>query len=248
MITRDSRFFFGAAAISECCSALLYGFLTGASDHGGVVPVFRDGAWSTRWSDRSPSAGRDGSASTSATRCCWLSPPSWPCSAASPSAFRDADAESLAQIEGIDAADLPPGSSSCRAQLVAAAGGGLGTGVVIVGLAFSSCSLSGRCGDAGGRGVRVDGHGLVRAGHRATPRLNAEYRSRLLQPAEAADRVRSWSSPWWRWRSHGCCWRSRQSAAVYVIIGLAALIFGVANLLSRRPELAALGAVGAVVS
>lgn len=42
MITRGSKFFFGAAAVT-LASALLYGFLTGASANGGVISVFSDG-------------------------------------------------------------------------------------------------------------------------------------------------------------------------------------------------------------
>lgn len=42
MITRGSKFFFGAAAVT-LASALLYGFITGASEHGGVIAVFSDG-------------------------------------------------------------------------------------------------------------------------------------------------------------------------------------------------------------
>lgn len=43
MITRGSKFFYGAAAVGFV-TALVYGFITGASAHGGVVAVFQDGA------------------------------------------------------------------------------------------------------------------------------------------------------------------------------------------------------------
>lgn len=42
MITRGSKFFYGAA-ITAFFAAVFYGFLTGASDHSGVVGVFSDG-------------------------------------------------------------------------------------------------------------------------------------------------------------------------------------------------------------
>lgn len=42
MITRGSKYFFGAAAVAYL-AALLYGFLSGASAHGGVFAVFSDG-------------------------------------------------------------------------------------------------------------------------------------------------------------------------------------------------------------
>ena len=43
MITRGSKFFYGAAAFLYL-TALVYGFVTGASAHGGVLAVFSDGA------------------------------------------------------------------------------------------------------------------------------------------------------------------------------------------------------------
>lgn len=42
MITRGSKFFFGAAAVAYL-TALLYGFLSGAAAHGGVLDVFSNG-------------------------------------------------------------------------------------------------------------------------------------------------------------------------------------------------------------
>ncbi|MCZ7628106.1 MAG: hypothetical protein M5U19_03005 [Microthrixaceae bacterium] len=150
------------------------------------------------------------------------------------SATRDADAEALAQLEGIDAAQLPPAAVPAGLSwwpLLA----GLGTGVVIVGLVFSNWLMW--------AGVVV----LVAAAiewtakawsERATEDAasNAEYRSRLLQPAEvpiasalviavvavAISRV---------------LLAVPKSAAVYIIIALAAVIFGVANLLAGRPDL-----------
>ena len=43
MITRGSKFFYGAAAFLYL-TALVYGFVSGASAHGGVLAVFSDGA------------------------------------------------------------------------------------------------------------------------------------------------------------------------------------------------------------
>jgi hypothetical protein len=42
MITRGSKYFFGAAAVAYL-TALVYGFITGASAHGGVLDVFSNG-------------------------------------------------------------------------------------------------------------------------------------------------------------------------------------------------------------
>lgn len=233
MITRGSRFFFAAAAIGYL-SALLYGFITGASDHGGALAVFTDGSivdsvvgpltfgWKGWIGEHVGYAVLMAFSAAMAML------------AGFTSAARDADAESLAQLEGIDAAQLPPASVPAGLSwwpLLAA----LGTGVVIVGLVFSNLLLW--------AGVAI----LVAASvewtakawsERATDdaATNAEYRSRLLQPAEvpiasvliiglvavAISRV---------------LLAVPQSAAVYIVILLAAIVFGVANLLARRPEL-----------
>jgi hypothetical protein len=233
MITRGSRFFFAAAAIGYF-TALLYGFITGASDHGGAIAVFNDGAvvdsvigpltfgWKGWVGEHVGYTVLMAFAAAMAMLGGFTT------------AARDADAESLAQLEGIEAAQLPPAAVPAGLSwwpLLAA----LGTGVVIVGLVFSNVLLWG--------GVAI----LVAAAvewtvkawsERATEdaAANAEYRSRMLQPAEvpiasalviglvavAISRV---------------LLAVPKSAAVYIIILLAAVIFGVANLLASRPEL-----------
>lgn len=233
MITRGSKFFFAAAAVGYL-SALVYGFVTGASDHGGVIAVFTDGSvvdsvvgpitfgWKGWVGEHVGYTVLMAFAAATAMIGGFTS------------ATRDADAESLAQLEGIDATQLPPAAVPAGHSwwpLLAA----LGTGVVTVGLVFSNLMLWG--------GVAI----LVAAAvewtakawsERATENAaeNAEYRSRLLQPVEvpvasaliiavvavAISRV---------------LLAVPKSAAVYVIIGLAVLIFGVANLLAHYPEL-----------
>jgi hypothetical protein len=233
MITRGSRFFFAAATIGYL-SALLYGFISGASDQGGVIAVFTDGAvvdsvvgpltfgWKGWIGEHVGYTVLMAFAAAMAMLGGFTS------------AVRDADAESLAQLDGIEVTQLPPAAVPAGLSwwpLLAA----LGTGVVIVGLVFSNVLLWG--------GVAI----LVAAAvewtvkawsERATEDAaeNAEYRSRLLQPAEvpiaavlviglvavAISRV---------------LLAVPKSAAVYIIIVLAAVIFGVANLLASRPEL-----------
>lgn len=233
MITRGSRFYFAAAAVGFF-SALLYGFLTGASDHGGVIVVFTDGAvvdsvigpltfgWKGWVGEHVGYTVLMAFAAAMAMLGGFTS------------ATRDADAESLAQLERIEGSQLAPAAVPAGLSwwpLLAA----LGTGVVIVGLVFSNWMLWG--------GVVI----LVAAAiewtakawsERATEdaAANAEYRSRLLQPAEvpiasalvialvavAISRV---------------LLAVPKSAAVYIIIALAAVIFGVAHLLAGRPDL-----------
>ncbi len=233
MITRGSKFYFAAAAVGFL-SAVLYGFITGASDQGGVMTVFSEGAvvnsllgpitfgWKG-W------IGEHIGYTTLMTFAAAMA-----VLGGFTTATRDADAESLAQLEGIDATDLPapsvPAGLSWWPMLCA-----LGTGVAVVGLAFSNVLMW--------VGVLIVAAGafewMVKAwSERATPdaATNAEYRGRLLQPVEvplaaaliigvvavAVSRV---------------LLAIPKSAAVYVIIVVAAVIFGVANLLARRPEL-----------
>lgn len=233
MITRGSKFFFAAAAVGYL-SALLYGFITGAADQGGVTVVFTDGAvvdsmvgpltfgWKGWVGDHVGYTVLMAFAATMAVLGGFTS------------ATRDADARSLAQLEGIDATQLPPASVPAGLSwwpLLAA----LGTGVVTVGLVVSNVLLWG--------GVAI----LVIAAvewtakawsERATTdaATNAEYRSHLLQPVEvpiAAVLIIAVVAI----AISRLLLALPKSAAVYVIIVLAAVIFGVANLLARRPDL-----------
>ncbi len=233
MITRGSRFYFAAAAVGFF-SAVLYGFITGASDQGGVLVVFSDGGvvdsllgpltlgWKGWVGEHVGYTTLIAFAGVMAVLGGFTT------------AARDADAESLAQLQGIDAGELPaaavPAGLSWWPMLCA-----LGTGVVVVGLAFSNVLMWG--------GVLIVAAGAFEWtakawSERATPdaAANAEYRNRLLQPVEvpiaaaliiavvavAISRV---------------LLAVPKSAAVYVVIGLAVVIFGAANLLARRPDL-----------
>lgn len=233
MITRGSKFFFAAAAVGYL-SALLYGFLTGASDQGGVTAVFTGGGlvdsiigplslgWKGGVGEHIGYSVLMGFAATMAVLGGFTT------------AFRDADAEALAEIEGVAVADLsapaPPVGLSWWPLLCA-----FGSAIVVVGIALSTALMW--------AGVVVVAAGAfewtVRAwSERATTdtEANAAYRDQLLRPVEvplaavliiaivavAISRV---------------LLAVPKSAAVYVIIGLAIVVFGVANLLARRPDL-----------
>jgi hypothetical protein len=232
MITRGSKFYFGAG-IFGVLAALLYGFLTGAADHGGVVTVFREG--SVVDSLVGPlSLGWKGWIGEHVGYTVLLGFGAVMFALGGfTTAFRDADAEALAQIDGIDVGDLPPAAAPWGLSywpLLAAVSAGL----VVVGLAFSQLFFY-----LGLVGLLVAGfEWTVRSwSEQATgdPELNAEYRSRLIGPLETAvgavlviavvglavSRI---------------LLALGGVAAVFVIIGLAALVFGLANLLARRPE------------
>jgi hypothetical protein len=233
MITRGSKFFYGAAAVGFL-SALLYGFLTGASDHGGVIAVFTDGGavdsivgpltfgWKGWVGEHIGYTVLMSFAAVMAVLGGFAS------------AFRDADAEAIAEIEGVGVAELaPPVEPSGLSwwPLLCA----LGAAIAVVGLALSTFMFW--------TGVVIVAAGAfewtVRAwSERATgdAEANARYRDQLLRPAEvpiaavliivvvavAVSRL---------------LLAVPKSAAVYVIIGLAAVVFGLANLLARRPDL-----------
>lgn len=233
MITRGSKFFYAAAAVGFG-AALLYGFLTGASDHGGVFAVFTDGSvvksvlgpisfgWKGWVGEHIGYAVLMAFAGVMLVLGIFAT------------ATRDADAEALAQLDGLDVADLPPATVPFGISwwpVVAA----LSAGLLVVGLAFSTVLFY-----AGLIGLVVAGfEWTVRAwSERATgdPALNKGYRDRLMRPLEvpvgavliiaaiglAVSRILLAFSG---------------NAAAYVIIALAAVVFGLANLLAARPEL-----------
>lgn len=233
MITRGSKFFYAAAA-AGFLSALVYGFLTGASDQGGVVAVFTDGGavdsilgpltlgWKGWIGEH---IGYTVLMSFSAVTLVL---------GGFHTAFRDGDAEAIAEVEGVEVADLAPVAEPNGLSwwpLLCA----LGAAIAVVGIALSTFLF-------------WTGVVLVAAGafewtarswsERATgdAEANAQYRDQLLRPVEvpiaavlviaivavAVSRV---------------LLAVPKSTAVFVIIGLAAVIFGIANLLARRPDL-----------
>ena len=232
MITRGSKFFFAAAAIGVLC-AVFYGFLTGASDHGGVATIFREGdvvnsiigpltfGWKGWIGDH---VGYTVFMSFAAVMLAL---------GGFTTAFRDADAESLAEIEGVDVAHLPPAAVPVGLSywpMVVAISGGL----VVVGLAFSTLLFY-----AGLVGLVLGGfEWTVRAwSERATPDpgTNAEYRSSILAPLEIAIGgvlaivvvVAAVAS---------ILLALDTLAAIFVIILLAIAVFAIAYLVSQRTE------------
>jgi hypothetical protein len=234
MITRGSKFFYGAAAFG-LLSALLYGFLTETGAHGGVIGVLSgDGGvveaiigpislgWKGGVGEHVGFAVLLGFAGTMLLL------------GGLSTAFRDADAEALASLSGVDVADLPapavPQGSSLWPLLAA-----VGATVLVVGLAVSEFVAF------------VGGAMLLVAGFEWTVRAwserisndaaaNAAYRDHIMRPFEvpigaviciavvvlAISRV---------------LLALPETPAAIVVIALASVIFGGALLLARRPEL-----------
>lgn len=231
MITRGSKFFYGAAA-TAFFAAVLYGFLTGASDHAGVLGVFSKGAvvnsivgpltfgWKGWVGDRVGYSILMGFAAVMAAL------------GGFSTAFRDGNAEAVAQVQHVGANPpvlVPAGLSYW--PLVAA----FGTGVTIVGLAVDPVFF-------------VVGVVLlviatvswtVRAwAERATgdQSTNRELRLTLMDPLEipvlsvlvAAVVILSISR---------LLLAVPKGAATFVIIIVAVAVFGGAFILASRPEL-----------
>ncbi len=234
MITRGSRYFFAAAVVGYL-TALFYGFITGAADQGGVITVITGGGGIVEAIVGPITFGWKGGVGEHVGYSVLMAfAASMALIGGFTTATRDADPEALAQLQGIEAAQLAPATVPAGLSwwpLLAA----LGTGVVIVGLVFSQVLLW------GGVAILVIAalEWLIKAwSERATEDAaeNAEYRSRMLQPVEiplasalviavvaiAISKV---------------LLAIPRSATIYVIIALAAVVFGVANLLARRPKL-----------
>ena len=134
MITRGSKFFFGGAAVAFI-AAVVYGFITGASDHGGVIVVFQEGdivgsilgplsfGWKGWVGDHEGYAILMGFAAVMAAL------------GGFHTAFRDADAEALAQLAGTDTAPPIPTPTGSNVWPIITA---FAFGTVVVGLALSN--------------------------------------------------------------------------------------------------------------
>ncbi len=142
MITRGSKFFYAAAAVGFL-TALVYGFITGASAHGGVVAVFQDGSvvdsiigpisfgWKGWVGDQLGYSTLMGFAGLMAVL------------GGFQTAFRDGDAESLIPLHGEGAtaqtADLRVVTPQGLSYWPAAAA--LSAALVVIGLAVSSATF-----------------------------------------------------------------------------------------------------------
>jgi hypothetical protein len=231
MITRASKFFYGAALLGFL-AAVFYGFLTGASDHNGVLGVFSHGdvvnslvgpltfGWKGWIGDHVGYSVLMGFAGVMAAL------------GGFSTAFRDGNAEAIAEVEhvtGNPPVTVPVGLSYW--PLVAA----FGVGVTIVGLAVDPVFFVVGCVLL----AVVTVSWTVRAwAERATgdQAENRELRHTLMDPLEvpvlavltAAIIVLCVSR---------LLLAIPQSVAVYVIIGVAIVVFLLAFVLASRPEL-----------
>ena len=210
----------------------MYGFITGASDHGGVIVVFQEGdivgsilgplsfGWKGWVGDHEGYAILMGFAAVMAAL------------GGFHTAFRDADAEALAQLAGTDTAPpIPtPTGSNVWPIITAFAVRHRGRGARPV-----ERPVHRRHRGVGGLCVRVDDAGLGGAGHR---RLGARFRS--AWPPDAPGRGSGDRGARW-WLIIFCLSRIllslTQIGATIFIIVLAAGVFGVAFLLATRPQL-----------
>lgn len=236
MITRGSKFFYGAAGIAFI-TALVFGFITGASAHGGVTAVFQNGSvvdsivgpltfgWKGWVGDQLGYATLMGFAGIMAVL------------GGFQTAFRDGDAESIIPLQGegttAETADLrvvtPQGLSPWPIV------GALSAALVVVGLAMSTATFI--VGVVLMAVVAVEW--TVRAwSERLTldPVENAELRGKLMGPINIpvggilivglimflVSRI---------------LLALPATASVFFIIIVAAAIFGVAVLLGSRPDL-----------
>ncbi len=242
MITRGSKYFYGAALVGYL-TALVYGFVTGASAHGGVFEVMSSGGivdsivgpisfgwkgWVGEQVGYSVLMGFAGSMLVLGGMC---------------SAFRDGSAAAAAEIQGATV-DLSTGEITGSADLRIATPFGLSfwpllaafsVGLVVVGAAVSTSLLVIGC-----IGVVVAAfEWTVRAwSERATgdPALNREIRNRFMLPVEipigaaigigilvfSVSRILLAVS---------------QLGATFFIIIVASLVFVVAIVLANRPHL-----------
>lgn len=242
MITRGSKYFYGAALVGYL-TALVYGFITGASAHGGVFEVISSGGivdsivgpisfgWKGWVGDHvgySVLMAFAGTMLVFGGMC---------------SAFRDGSAEAVAEIQGAKV-DRATGEVTGDVDLRIATPFGLSfwpvlaamsVGAVVVGATVSTPLLVIGC-----IGLVVAGfEWTVRAwSERATgdPALNREIRNRFMLPLEipvgaaiavgivvfATSRILLAIS---------------QIGAVFFIIIVASLVFAIAILLANRPQL-----------
>lgn len=240
MITRASKYFFAAAAVAYV-TALLYGFVTGAAAHGGVIEVFRSGSivdsivgplsfgWKGWVGDHVGYGALMCMAGVSAVL------------GGMASVFRDGSAEGLAELQGAAVEDgevvgdadlrIPAPQGLSYWPLLAA----FSAGAVVVGAAVSSALFVIGC-----IGLLVAAvEWTIRTwSERATgdPALNAELRERIMHPIEVpvgaaiAIGIVVFSM------SRILLAVSKVGAVFFIII-LATLVFVVAILLAQRPEL-----------
>ncbi len=241
MITRGSKYFFGAAAVGFL-TALVYGFVTGASANGGVLEVFSNGGlvnsiigpisfgWKGWVGDQIGYSILMGFAGSMVVL------------GGLTSVFRDGSPEALAQLQGVtvEPGQVPTGSVDLRVitpqglsfQPIVAA---FSVGAAVVGLAVSSTLFV--IGVIGMVVVTVEWT-MKAWSERATgnPATNAEIRNKIMRPLEI---------PIGATLAAGIIIFSMSRillavpkvGAVFVIIAIAVAVFGGAILLANRPQL-----------
>jgi len=247
MITRGSKYFFGAAAVAFV-TALFYGLLTGAARHGGIIAVLGgDGAvdalvgpltfgWKGGVGDQVGYAVLMGFAAIMAVL------------GGFHVVFRDGSAEGLVQIQGSGVT-----ATNADLRVVVAQGlsywpilGAFSAGAVIIGLAVSPLLFMIGC-----VGLVVTGaEWTVRAwSERATDdtATNVAVRNKLMHPIEIPVGATLAALAIIFLMSRILLAVSKVGA-VFVIIGVAVIVFGVAILLASRPELKRSVLVGALLA
>ena len=194
MITRGSKFFYGSRSRRLPDRAVL------RLRHRRVRPTAAcsrcspTAASSTRSSVPSPSAGRAGSATTSATRCSWAFAAVMAVLGGFTSAFRDGDAEAVAQVRGRRCRRLPARPRSRPGpELLAAGHAPSPRAVAIVGLALSTVAVRDRLRRSGRRRASSGPSGHGPSGPPATPAPTGASATQLMHPLEI---------PVWRGAGH----------------------------------------------
>lgn len=231
MITRGSKFFFGAALVAYL-GALVYGFITGAAAHGGVFQVFSDGGvvnsvvgpisfgWKGWVGEHVGYSVLMGSAAALLGLGGFAT------------AFRDGDAEATAAVTGVPTAPpvLRPAGLSIWPVVVA-----LGAGMVIVGLALDPAYFV-----VGLAVLAVAGFSwTVRAwAERASgdEEANRRFRNELMDPLEIPVLSALLIAIVVLAVSRLLLAIPKLSATIVVIV-VAAAIFGASLFLAQRPQL-----------
>lgn len=241
MITRGSKYFIAAAVVAYL-AALFYGFITGASAHGGVIAVFTDGALVN--SIIGPiSFGWKGWVGEHVGYSVLMAfAGSMAVLGGFTSVFRDGSPEALAELQGVtvDQDGLHGPTVDLRVDTPKGLNywpfvGGFSAAAIIIGLAVSSILFVVGCIGL----IIVAVEWTIRTWSEqatADQAENAELRNRLMYPFEVpvasvlvvgavvflVSRI---------------LLAAPKVASVFIIIGVAIVIFGTAILLASRPHL-----------
>lgn len=252
MVTRGSKYFLGAAAVAYL-TALVYGFITAASAAGGIGSVASEGGivdalvgpvsfgWKGGVGDHVGYSILMGFAGAMAVLGGFTS------------AFRDGSPEALAQLQGATVEDGRMTSGTAQLTVAAPAGlnfwpivGAFSVGAALIGLAVSSTLFVIGCVGL----VVVTAEWTVRAwADQASgdPEANAVVRNRLMHPIEIPVGA-TIAIGLLIFLMSRILLAVSKLGAVFVIIVLAAVVFGVAILLANRPQLKRSAMVAALLA